>query len=590
MSTRTLSRKAARKTADPCTPCPVCGGLECLCRPRFYAGQLLNEQDLNRLDRYIVAKNRLHNRYLHGWGVACGLEVSCHPCGNYVLLKPGYALSPCGDDIVVCREETVDVCKLIRDCCTPDEDPCGNPRPRPEGCDDVTQEWILGICYHEAPSREEPVVKSSCGPRCDCGGSSSAGCSCGSGKSAGGCGCGGSGGSCKCGGGTHKGRCGCSTKDTAAAPRSRTPAHCEPALVCEGYTFRMYPAPKRQVDQRPGSTTHLPVRTGSVSAMGAMVERMLECIEHLAASVPPAPANTANMETVRRWCCDARDGLLDAMSEHAITSCNLMEALRDSCPAPAPNQTPAQYLQEVSANLGLIAKGLLKECICSALLPPCSEPQLDGCVPLATITIRRKDCRILHICNLQGRKFLVTFPNLAYWLSFLPFGRLLRQRLAAICCGETRFEKRPVSPGRPLFVGRAAAARRAPASPFTAFAGAFAADRKMPTLDALTFDMLGLADENGHPFLSMDQADDPIAAILGEEVIGPLLGSVIPPGGAAALGSLPQFDAARFAGEVQKRDEELKGLRGQLDELQKTVRTQQMTIEGLASRVNRNEG
>ena len=154
MSTRTLSRKAARKTADPCTPCPVCGGLECLCRPRFYAGQLLNEQDLNRLDRYIVAKNRLHNRYLHGWGVACGLEVSCHPCGNYVLLKPGYALSPCGDDIVVCREETVDVCKLIRDCCTPDEDPCGNPRHRPDGCDDLTQEWILGICYHEAPSRD----------------------------------------------------------------------------------------------------------------------------------------------------------------------------------------------------------------------------------------------------------------------------------------------------------------------------------------------------------------------------------------------------------------------------------------------------
>ena len=53
---------------------------------------------------------------------------------------------------------------------------------------------------------------------------------------------------------------------------------------------------------------------------------------------------------------------------------------------------------------------------------------------------------------------------------------------------------------------------------------------------------------------------------------------------------MPQFDAARFAGEVQKRDEELKGLRGQLDELQRTVHTQQMTIEGLATRVNRYEG
>ena len=61
--------------------CPACGGLECLCRPRFFAGQLLTEDDLNRLDHYIVAKNRLHNRYLIGWGVACGLEVVCNVCG-----------------------------------------------------------------------------------------------------------------------------------------------------------------------------------------------------------------------------------------------------------------------------------------------------------------------------------------------------------------------------------------------------------------------------------------------------------------------------------------------------------------------------
>ena len=60
--------------------CPACGGLQCLCRPRFFAGQLLTEEDLNRLDHYIVEKNKLHNRYLHGWGVVCGLEVVCHPC------------------------------------------------------------------------------------------------------------------------------------------------------------------------------------------------------------------------------------------------------------------------------------------------------------------------------------------------------------------------------------------------------------------------------------------------------------------------------------------------------------------------------
>jgi hypothetical protein len=56
-------------------PCK-CGGAECsLCqdqgyvRPRFFAGQLLTEDDLQQLDDYVVSKNRLHMRHLFGAGV-----------------------------------------------------------------------------------------------------------------------------------------------------------------------------------------------------------------------------------------------------------------------------------------------------------------------------------------------------------------------------------------------------------------------------------------------------------------------------------------------------------------------------------------
>jgi hypothetical protein len=31
--------------------CPACGGLECMCRPRFHAGQLLTEEELNQLEK-----------------------------------------------------------------------------------------------------------------------------------------------------------------------------------------------------------------------------------------------------------------------------------------------------------------------------------------------------------------------------------------------------------------------------------------------------------------------------------------------------------------------------------------------------------
>jgi hypothetical protein len=69
-------------------------------RPRFFAGQLLTEDDLEALSGYVTAKSRLHNRHLFGAGVVCGLQVTCDPCGGgTVRVAPGYALDCCGNDI-----------------------------------------------------------------------------------------------------------------------------------------------------------------------------------------------------------------------------------------------------------------------------------------------------------------------------------------------------------------------------------------------------------------------------------------------------------------------------------------------------------
>src|SRR5687767_2623073 len=178
---------SAPGTKAPLRHCPQCGGLECLCRPRFFAGQLLTEEELNGLDRYIVAKNRLHNRYLHGWGVVCGLEVVCDDCGDGVIVNPGYALSPCGDDVIVCRETPVDVCRLIDACRKVDVRDCDPPR-RDDSCDDAVQDWVLAICYQETPKRGVMPLRG--GPACGCGPHSGA-CSCGGGGGGGSCGCGG---------------------------------------------------------------------------------------------------------------------------------------------------------------------------------------------------------------------------------------------------------------------------------------------------------------------------------------------------------------------------------------------------------------
>ena len=53
--------------ANHSSPCPIPHDTEGLCRPRFFPGQLLTDADLNLLNRYIIEKRRLHNRYLHDW-------------------------------------------------------------------------------------------------------------------------------------------------------------------------------------------------------------------------------------------------------------------------------------------------------------------------------------------------------------------------------------------------------------------------------------------------------------------------------------------------------------------------------------------
>ncbi|MFN0251513.1 MAG: hypothetical protein ACKV2T_31855 [Kofleriaceae bacterium] len=117
--------------------CTGCGTTRTYVRPRFFAGQLLTEEDLGLLTDYVVAKNRLHNKLLWGEGVVCGLDVTCDPCGDgTVIVQSGYAINCCGDDIVVPCPVRVDILQLVRelrasklgaDCA----DPCEQPRPLP---------------------------------------------------------------------------------------------------------------------------------------------------------------------------------------------------------------------------------------------------------------------------------------------------------------------------------------------------------------------------------------------------------------------------------------------------------------------------
>ena len=76
-------------------------------RPAFFEGQVLAAADLTSAVEYSRAEAARHDRYLHDWGIADGLELTSvaktDTAGKYVevTLQPGMAIDGTGREIVV---------------------------------------------------------------------------------------------------------------------------------------------------------------------------------------------------------------------------------------------------------------------------------------------------------------------------------------------------------------------------------------------------------------------------------------------------------------------------------------------------------
>ena len=75
-------------------------------RVRFFSGQILSAQDFQVEQQYQLDKRRISNRYLHGSGIVGGLHVTVED--GTVIVSPGFALDPMGNEIVIDRPTPVD--------------------------------------------------------------------------------------------------------------------------------------------------------------------------------------------------------------------------------------------------------------------------------------------------------------------------------------------------------------------------------------------------------------------------------------------------------------------------------------------------
>jgi hypothetical protein len=426
---RERAHLAAARTAAP-PACPVCPGLECQCRPRYFAGQVLDAADLNADQAYVRHKQRLHNLYLHGWGVVCGLEVTCHPdCDGWVRLGQGYAISPCGDDVVVCRDEDVDVLARIREFCAEER------RRRPDNCipyggtqadcGDTDGCWYLTLTYEETPTRAMTTLRDPHTARtpCVCGPRGSTGCGCG-GKGCGSAGCG-----CANGNGYAYGN---GTAANTTMVRGPARPACEPTRICEGYRVELCRAPDE------AEPTYQDLLGGTL--LGAVHACLTELQELLA----KAPDQNAAMSIGQRFAACKRflAEVKAFFATHRVTRCELLDRLAAlSCSQPpATGGDPVAYAAAVEQTVQQIRELLaayLVDCVCLKLLPPCPVDPGDDRIILACVTV--EDGEVRDICNLKGRTTVWSAPAVAWWLSAVPLQAAVSRVLERLCCGEYGF-------------------------------------------------------------------------------------------------------------------------------------------------------
>ncbi|WP_028066666.1 hypothetical protein [Solirubrobacter soli] len=432
--------------------CPACQGLASLVRPRFFAGQVLTEVDLMALERYAVDAHRMHNRYLHGWGVVCGLEVGCEDCGDGLVLQPGYALDPCGRDLVVPSPQSIPVAQLIRDCLDAERAApvCDPPQTGPpKGCP-TDEHWCVTLRYRESPVRPVTPLAGN--------GNGASKCSCGNGNG-GGCHCGGAattaaaGWNCTCGASRSTQACGC----TSYVSSPDLPPGCEPTRVVECFDVG--------VCRCDGDCCTL-----AQAVEGTFPVRALECVtsltqllgKRLSAKEQKATAVAALGDIRRSDSAYARDGICKLYD--AVLDLYQRDPLRSMCQLPREfgevdcspqredesSDTYSQRLVTASQTLVLLVVAYVRDCVCHALNPPCPDP-CDERIRLGCFTYQ--DGKVLDICNLECRRYAGSFVSRRYWV---PIGPVVLWALGVLCCfpivGRTR-DRRLVSVQRMLALG-----------------------------------------------------------------------------------------------------------------------------------------
>jgi hypothetical protein len=406
------------KTQNTPSLCPACTDLQCLERPRYFSGQLLTEAELNSEQAYMLAKSRLHNRYLHGSGVACGLQVSCGTSAGKVSIQPGFAIDPCGNDIIVCSAQEFDVLQRIQE-----YDKQRRQRNRSQAnptrtstntnCKDVERYYCLTIAYQEVETRLTNALRK---------GSTT------SSSSSKGCGCG-----CQSSQSTT------TTTTSSSSTMTSSQVSCEPTRISEGYLLDIVEVPVDYCGNVKDvwESTLLAKVIAGLKDVKAFLDTRLRGTNTYETLTPLAftGQTDASTQTLYESCCRLRQAIKDLYGQDPLnTNCPAPDLFTQVvCQKPTDNGDET-YMQQTRTTLYQLLALLMQYIlhgICQLLIPPCPT-QTEDRLTLACFTI--KNDAIIDICDFCHRSSAGSFPALYRWLSLVPIAPLIAYAIERICC------------------------------------------------------------------------------------------------------------------------------------------------------------